>query len=86
MISAFSPDKPYTVYCSECYWSDRWDPLSYGRPINLSKPFFEQFDELLHDVPVLGNVVGNSVNCDTPISVWIRKTVISRPVSEPVKM
>ena len=63
-VSVYSPDKPYTVYCSECWWSDNWDPLEYARDFDFSRPFFEQFDELQKAVPLLGNVVMNSVNCD----------------------
>ncbi len=63
-VSVYSPDKPYTVYCSECWWSDNWDPLEYARDFDFSCPFFKQFDELQKAVPLLGNVVMNSVNCD----------------------
>jgi len=31
IISRFSPDKPYKVYCKECWWSDNWDQLQHGR-------------------------------------------------------
>ncbi|MBI4133203.1 hypothetical protein HY478_01165, partial [Candidatus Uhrbacteria bacterium] len=34
------------------YWnSDAWDPLTYGRDYDFSRPFFEQFKELLYEVP-----------------------------------
>lgn len=51
MISLYSPDKPYTVYAEEIWWSDQWDPLKYGRDFDFSRPFFDQFNELLHAVP-----------------------------------
>src|SRR6185295_14940235 len=41
------------VYCSDCWWSDRWDPLSYGRDFDFSRPFFDQFRELQDVVPRL---------------------------------
>jgi hypothetical protein len=53
-ISIFKPDAPYVVYCPKCWWSDHWDPFSYGRDYNFSRPFFEQFRELWHATPVLG--------------------------------
>ncbi|MFH0712250.1 MAG: hypothetical protein V2A55_00095 [Candidatus Jorgensenbacteria bacterium] len=53
-ISLFHPGAPYTVYCAKCWWSDNWDPLSYGRDYDFSKPFFEQLNELWHTAPLLG--------------------------------
>ncbi len=54
MISLYSPDKPYTVY-SEAAWSgDAWDPMSYGTDFDFLKPFFDQFDALMHRVPRRG--------------------------------
>lgn len=54
MISLYSPDKPYKVYKEEIWWSDKWNPLSYGRDFDFGRPFFEQFSELLHAVPRRG--------------------------------
>lgn len=45
------PDGPITTYCSPCWWSDQWDPFGYGRDYDFSRPFFEQFVELLQAVP-----------------------------------
>lgn len=53
MISSASPDKPYPVYDIDVWWSDVWDPLSYGRDFDFSRPFFEQFLELRNAVPRL---------------------------------
>lgn len=54
VISMYSPEAPYKVYCEHCWWSDGWDPFQYGRDYDFSKPFFQQFNELLHEVPLLG--------------------------------
>jgi hypothetical protein len=51
IISLYHPDKPLTVYCNKCWWSDAWDPKSYGKDIDFSRPFFEQFRELQDKVP-----------------------------------
>lgn len=53
ILSIYSSDKPYTVYCAKCWWSDEWDPLQYGRDFDFGKPFFEQFNELMQKVPQL---------------------------------
>ncbi|MDP3971256.1 MAG: hypothetical protein Q8P90_06245 [bacterium] len=50
-LSMYSEDKPYTIYCRECWWSDKWDPLSYGREIDWKRPFFDQWAELRQEVP-----------------------------------
>lgn len=51
MISVFKADVAFPVYCVDCWWSDRWDPLSYGRAIDWSQPFFPQLAELFAVVP-----------------------------------
>ena len=51
IITVYSPDKKVTIYCQECWWSDKWDPLKYGRELDPSKSFFGQFKELKTTVP-----------------------------------
>lgn len=53
-ISVYPPDAPYTVYCPQCWWSDKWDPKSFGREYDFKRPFFEQLNELWHTVPLIG--------------------------------
>lgn len=53
-ISTYTPESPYKVYCPACWWSDDWDPTDYGRNYDFSRPFFEQFNELWHEVPIIG--------------------------------
>ncbi|HXF44284.1 MAG TPA: hypothetical protein VNK70_02350 [Candidatus Paceibacterota bacterium] len=52
IISIFHKDSPQTVYCQPCWWSDKWDPTSYSRDYDFSRPFFEQFLELYRKVPL----------------------------------
>lgn len=54
VISRYSSDKEHTVYCPKCWYSDNWDPMDYGRDYDFSRPFFEQFGELMCQVPLLG--------------------------------
>jgi hypothetical protein len=64
MISLYSSDKPYKVYNEEIWWSDKWDPLDYGRDFDFSRPFFPQFQELLLKVPRRGmQQNGTNENC-----------------------
>ena len=41
MISMYRPDAPYTVYCPECWWSDRWDATSFGMVYDAKRSFFD---------------------------------------------
>lgn len=52
IVSIFHSKNPYTVYCQPCWWSDKWDGTTYGREYDFSRPFFEQFQELLREVPL----------------------------------
>ncbi|MDP9249319.1 MAG: hypothetical protein M3M85_02305 [bacterium] len=63
-VTIYSPNKPYKVYCNVCWWGDDWDPASYGRDFDFSRPFFEQFAELQHDVPRMALLNKNSVNSE----------------------
>ena len=64
MVSNIAGWKPYKVYCPDCWYSDRWDPLSFGRDFDFGRPFFEQFSELKCDVPMLGLTRINCENSD----------------------
>ena len=61
-----------TVYDRDYWWSDKWDQLASGRDYDFSRPFFEQYAELLHQAPLpnlansncVGGEWGNhSLNC-----------------------
>ncbi len=57
-ISMYPPEASYTIYCPRCWWSDAWDPFSYGRDYNFLSPFFKQLNDLWHEVPLLGLSLG----------------------------
>lgn len=65
-LSAYSPDAPYKVYCPPCWWGDGWDPFEYGRDYDFARPFFEQYDKLLRDVPHLALLVESNVFQTSP--------------------
>ena len=54
----------FPVYCRECWYSDKWNPMIYGIDYNFSKPFFEQFQELSKIVPRFGIFQRNVINSD----------------------
>ncbi len=51
MISMYRPGNPYTVYCTACWWSDKWDPFTFGVGYDFSRSFFDQFHDLQLRVP-----------------------------------
>jgi len=53
LVSVYAPNSPYKVYGLDEWWGDRWDALEYGRDFDFTRPFFEQFNELLLAVPRL---------------------------------
>ncbi len=51
VIAQFGKDNPRPVYCVQCWWSEKWDPLTYAKKIDWEKSFFEQFHDLQLQVP-----------------------------------
>lgn len=64
IISIFPSDSPYTVCDKEHWYSEKFDPLVYGRDYDFSKSFFEQFKALTLKVPLSSLRVELSENCD----------------------
>ena len=60
IVTMFHPETNVKVYDRDIWWSDKWDPKDYGQDYDFSKPFFEQYKELLSKVPLAS--VGNT-NC-----------------------
>ncbi len=52
IITFYHPDEKRTIYKQDVWWSDKWDPKAYGKPYDFSRPFFEQFFDLLGRVPM----------------------------------
>jgi hypothetical protein len=64
IFSLFPEESPVKIYEKDYWYSDAWDPLEYGREYDFSRPFFEQFRELFHTVPLPAHSVRNLVNCE----------------------
>jgi len=63
-FSPFPPETPLNVVHEDYWWSDKWDPIKYGRDYDFSRPFFEQLRELQLEVPVPHRRVLSAVNSD----------------------
>jgi len=61
IVAMYHPDSPYTVYCQDCWLSDKWDPNSYAQDYDPKRPFFDQMDELLKKVPKAGVYTSNDI-------------------------
>lgn len=75
VISLYSPDKPFPVYCKECWHSDKWEAATYGRDYDFNRPFFEQYRELMEVTPRLAIWQRNAVNSDYSNMVGESKNV-----------
>ena len=64
VFSGIQPQSGLTVYEHDYWWSDKWDPMDYGRDYDFSRPFFEQLKELAYETPWPARNIQNLVNSD----------------------
>lgn len=74
-VSIFPAGSPYKVFCQDCWYSEERDDKAQGREFDFSRPFFEQFDELMHEAPQLGIIGMNNINSSYSESVANCKNV-----------
>jgi hypothetical protein len=63
IISMYHEKQLFPVWSSEEWYADDWDAIDYGRDFDFSRPFFEQYKELLDTVPRYSLMVTNSPDC-----------------------
>ena len=66
LITGFSIDSGIIVYDRDIWWSDKWDPMSFGIDYDFSKTFFSQLFDLMHKTPM--PAVFNTLTTNTPYS------------------
>lgn len=64
VLSIYSPDKPQVVYDQKYWWGDSWDPFTYGRDYDFSRPFFAQWKEFRDTFPMMSVSNSKAVNSD----------------------
>lgn len=64
IISCYHDRIDFPVYCPECWWSDKWDASDYGMDFDFSRPFFDQFGELIKKVPRISLSITHNENSD----------------------
>lgn len=67
VISMYNPKSPYTIYCYDCFYSEKWDPKDYAMEYDESRPFLDQFKEFLIKVPKITTYIslGAGVNINS---------------------
>ncbi len=82
IISTYPNNIPVKVFDNEYFWSDAWDAIDSGMDYDFSRPFFEQFKELLYKTPLISffdskglnnkycNYITESKNCYMLSAVW----------------
>jgi len=79
IISFFDANTKFPVYCTECWYSDKWDPRDYGQEFDFNRPFFEQYAELLDRVPKTGMIIYQSENSEYNTFIAFAKNCYMSP-------
>ncbi|MFH0820459.1 MAG: hypothetical protein V1908_01665 [Candidatus Peregrinibacteria bacterium] len=83
IISIYPSGTDFPVYCAECWWADRWDPMKYGSDYDFSRPFFDQLRELIIQVPKIYADIFDCENCEyTNISIRNRNCFMAFAVMD----
>ncbi len=64
LLSVYNKDRPYKVYCRDCWISDKWNPVDYGLECDFSVPFLKQFQLLQQQVPRTNLYQTNFISSD----------------------
>jgi len=64
IFSTYPEQSKIKIYDHDHWWSDAWDPMEYGRPVDFSRPFLEQLQELNLAVPVPNKSVRGMINSE----------------------
>jgi hypothetical protein len=64
ILSVYPPDSDQRIYDQKIWWSDEWDALDYGKEFDFGRSFFEQFGELMKEVPRINLQNRNNENSD----------------------
>jgi len=73
LITVLPEKLRFPLYKLHEWWSDIWDPLSFGQDYDPSRPFFDQLKELQEKVPRPHQIGKNNTNCDWCDDAWESK-------------
>lgn len=49
--SVYPANTPFKVFDKDVWWGDTWEGTTFGREVDFNRPFFQQFYELMLQVP-----------------------------------
>ena len=64
IVSMYSPNKSYPVWCYECWFAEDWDATSYSLDYDSKYSFLEQVKKLYNRVPKVALIYVRSVNSE----------------------
>lgn len=64
MVSIYPAKSPYVVYDQHEWYSDKWNARDYEMDYDFSRPFFDQFNELMLKVPKISLFTSRNENSD----------------------
>lgn len=70
IVTVYSPDKKFKVYAKDVWNSDTWDPMQFGKEFDPSKSFFDQFADLMKEVPWPATYTTQDGDSDYSNFVW----------------
>ncbi len=71
IVTLFSKDKPFKVYCCPFWWSDGWPGgIEHGREYDFSRSFFAQLKDLIATVPKAGMMGDYLTMINSDYSNW----------------
>src|SRR3989344_3877802 len=63
ILSLYPAESPVKIFDRDYWWSDGWNSMDYGRDYDFSRPFFEQFADFFHSIPLPAHSSLNLTNC-----------------------
>lgn len=64
MLSMYTEDSLFTVYCTSCWWSDSWNAHDFGKVYDKNRNFLDQYAELMRCVPRMSMDLVHCENSD----------------------
>ena len=68
IITMYNPKLPYTIYCYDCFYSEKWNAKDYAQDFDFTRPYVDQLKELMLRVPkvalYLTSGYGENVNSE----------------------